>query len=151
MLRPFGNQEPSWSLATRRCIICRVWPPSSHLSCISKANPVRSLQLQRGKDLSLEPRDISRAMDKLFGDAHYLDFNLDEGIEAERDTQRNIFDSLQKNAKSPKLTTAGKAYFQLAIAYSIGYGTKANRSGMLDAALKSAQRGYLPAQAVIAA
>ena len=98
-----------------------------------------------------EERDTPESMKSLFGDSHYLDFNLDIQIEAERDTQKIIFQSISADAKSSKATTSGRAYFQLALAYSIGYGTKVNFDNMLDAALKSAQKGYLPAQAVVTA
>jgi hypothetical protein len=87
----------------------------------------------------------------LFGDRHYLDFNLDEEMEAERDTQQLVLENLLRDTKSSTIATSGKAYFQLAIAYSMGYGTEVNTSSMLDAVLKSAQKGYLPAQAVITA
>lgn len=66
-------------------------------------------------------------------------------MEAERDTQQLVLENLLRDTKSPTATTSGKAYFQLAIAYSMGYGTKVNTDSMLDAALKSAQKGYLPA------
>lgn len=98
-----------------------------------------------------EERDVPDAMKSLFGDPHYLDFNLDIEIEAERDTQKIVFEGLRVNARSSRAATSGRAYFQLAIAYSIGYGTKVNFDNMLDAAVKSAQRGYLPAQAAVTA
>jgi len=66
----------------------------------------------------------------MFGDPHYLDFNLDEEMEAERDTQQQVLQALLRDAKSSSAAVAGKAYFQLAIAYSMGYGTKVNTNSM---------------------
>jgi hypothetical protein len=43
---------------------------------------------------------------------------------------------------------AGNALFELAIAHAIGFGTHEDKLVALDSILKSAKKGYLPAQAI---
>ena len=97
----------------------------------------------------MEERDLDESMKAIFGHQHYLEFNLDEEVETERETQAIVFEGLLSDSKSTDRIVAGKGFFQLAIAHSIGYGTPSSISAMLDAAVQSAKRGYLPAQAVV--
>lgn len=110
-----------------------------------------SLQVQRGNNKSHKKRDIPVFMKSLFGEPHYLDFNLDQDGEVERYTQNAVFQKLLQEKESRKASISGRASFQLAIAAAMGYGTKANISSMLEYALESARKGYCPAQAVVTA
>jgi hypothetical protein len=60
--------------------------------------------------------------------------------------QQILSDLRMQSTKGP---CRGKAYFQLAIAHSIGLGGPKNIDAMLNAAVNAAKADYLPAQAVV--
>jgi hypothetical protein len=87
-------------------------------------------------------------MEALFGDPEYLNFMFTDDIDTERDAQTDILATILSETESTKGLVAAKAFFQLAIAYAIGYGTNVDIDAMLNAVVESAKREYLPAQAV---
>lgn len=66
----------------------------------------------------------------------------------ENEAQVSIFGELEQLSRSPDSKVSGKAIFELAIAYAIGFGTQENHKIALSNVLKSAKKGYLPARAV---
>ena len=60
--------------------------------------------------------------------------------------QHQIITDLTQSTKGP---TRGRAFFQLAIAHSIGLAAPKSIDAMLSAAVQSAKADYLPAQAVV--
>lgn len=51
-------------------------------------------------------------------------------------------------ATSKDEDASGKALFELALAHALGFGTQSSTDNALDHILRSAKKGYLPAQAL---
>jgi hypothetical protein len=66
----------------------------------------------------------------------------------ESDPQAQTFATTEKATRSPVQEIAGHAYFELALAHSLGLGTTANIDLALQSVVEAAKRGYLPAKAV---
>jgi len=66
-----------------------------------------------------------------------------------KDIQRDIFTTAQSASSLPEFKQSSRPCFELALAYSIGFGTQANVDRALDMMLEAARRQYLPARAMI--
>ena len=92
--------------------------------------------------------DISKAIEKAFGSEDYLEFGWVDEETIELDPQEQIFATSVKESQSPLQDVAGRAYFELALAYSLGFGATANIDMALNSIVEAAKRDYLPAKAV---
>ncbi|KAF1830818.1 ankyrin [Decorospora gaudefroyi] len=100
---------------------------------------------------SRDAEHVARSLQATFGLADYLDIDLDVELECERDTQKLVFDRLVKTTQAQSTAESGKALFQLALAHANGFGTPYSEDEALRLAVKSARKGYLPAQANVVA
>lgn len=104
-----------------------------------------------GRMIGRSETEVARSIEEIFGNMDYLDYDWIDVTWTEEDAQHSVFSELQIAAKSPIRQIAGKAKFQLAIAYSIGFGTLVDVDKALDFVVEAAKKGYLPAQAIFAA
>jgi hypothetical protein len=95
-------------------------------------------------------KNIERSLDILFGQKDYFQYGWADAAFTEEQIQEQSFADLSKVASS-KSDGAGKALFELATAYALGFGTASNADAALDHILRSAQHDYLPAQALFRA
>jgi hypothetical protein len=84
----------------------------------------------------------------IFGSSSYLSYGWIDESWTEHDAQAEIFAELQGLIMSSDPLVAGRALLELAIAHAIGFGTHEDKLLALDSILKSAMKGYLPAQAI---
>ncbi|KAF8535131.1 hypothetical protein BDD12DRAFT_912978 [Trichophaea hybrida] len=91
--------------------------------------------------------EIDRSLHIYLGDSHYLTIGWPDEEVIPLDIQRQIV--LDLRMQSTKGPCRGKAFFQLAIAHSIGLGGPKDVDAMLNAAVNAAKADYLPAQAVV--
>jgi hypothetical protein len=89
-----------------------------------------------------------QSTEAIFGSSSYLSYGWIDESWTEHDTQAEIFAELQGLIMSSSPLVAGRALFELAIAHAIGFGTHEDKLLALDSILKSAKKGYLPAQAI---
>ncbi len=92
-------------------------------------------------------KNIERSLDIVFGQKDYFQYGWAEAAFTEEQIQEQSFADLSKVANSQS-DGAGKALFELAIVYALGFGTASNEDAALDHILRSAKHGYLPAQAL---
>jgi len=91
-------------------------------------------------------KEIDCGLRTYFNDAHYVTFGWPDEDEIPLDVQQQIIKDLTKSTHGP---SRGYAFFQLAIAHSLGLGGPKDICGMLFAAVQSAKADYLPAQAAV--
>jgi len=91
---------------------------------------------------------VENAIERAFGDKDYLRFGWNDNEATEWDAQKSIFDDLQKKSQSASKLSSSRAFFELSIAYSIGFGVQMNIEMALKCVTEAARRGYLPAKAV---
>ncbi|KAA8900914.1 hypothetical protein FN846DRAFT_957648 [Sphaerosporella brunnea] len=95
------------------------------------------------------PRDVERSLRRHLGDGHYLTFGWEDEETLHRTIQSQIIADLKNQSRSSNITTRGRAFFQSAIAHSLGLGAPRNIDAMLKATIEAARADYLPAQAVL--
>lgn len=95
--------------------------------------------------------DVTKSVERIFGDDQYLKFGWTDEETVETDAKEQIFASLQTDCLSSSRIVAGKAFFELAIAYSHGFGRRVNVDMALQMVVKAAEKNYLPAMAIFSA
>ena len=96
-------------------------------------------------------RNVSDYMRARFGFEDYLELEFADVMLIPRDTQKIIISTLVEDSVSKDHAISGRALFRLATANAIGLGTNIDLGRSLEFVLKSAQREYIPAQAVATA
>ena len=91
---------------------------------------------------------ITASIQSTFEDAKYLEYEFANDLWTPKHTQQSTFAEITESTKSRPSIVAGRAFQQLAIAYSIGFGTPQNTDLALKSILDAAACNYLPAQAL---
>ena len=105
-------------------------------------------QVEMTQKIGRSNDDVSKAVEKQFGDENYLSFGWTYEETIERDPQQHTFLLLGNESRSPSQAVRGRALFEIAIAYSLGFGTRANVDMALGSVNESARQQYLLAKAV---
>ena len=92
--------------------------------------------------------EVSKAVERAFGDKEYLKVGWTDEEATPMDAQEYTFTCLEKDTHSASKAIAGRAFFELALAYSLGFGVQMDVNMALKCALEAAFRGYLPAKAI---
>lgn len=120
------------------------------LEALTPNQPANNLATASAPTPTSRPEiDVNKSIELKFGRSDYLDFGWHDEMLLAKDIQHDIFVDSQATAALPEFKQSSRSCFELALAYSIGFGTEANVDKALNMMLEAARRQYLPARAMV--
>ena len=156
-LLPFDPHDRCSDLSFVMCVL----RPPSEMDLSSSDGYITSFDLRRlhlvGTDSAHRPAEPSDTTERTetessksirlsFGDDEYFEYEVADEMWTSKDMQRTILENMKERCKRPQESIAGRAHFQLAIAFAIGFGTHQDTNLALQEIRAAARKAYLPAQ-----